>query len=113
MLTAWLRTPQVAPKASHQRVVPLSIAYAAGFSLVAAAYLFRIALIPELGEQSPFLLFVPAVLVASGLGGFGPGLATTTLSAALALHTIAGDGITFPESTSVVMFFAIGAGVAW
>jgi two-component system sensor kinase FixL len=113
MLTAWLRTPQVAPKASHQRVVPLSIAYAAGFSLVAAAYLFRIALIPELGEQSPFLLFVPAVLVASGLGGFGPGLATTTLSAALALHTIAGDGITIPESTSVVMFFAIGAGMAW
>jgi two-component system sensor kinase FixL len=113
MLTAWLRSPQVTPKASHQRVVPLSVAYAAGLLLVAAAFLFRIALIPELGEQSPFLLFVPAVLIASGLGGIGPGLATTALSVALALLTLAGDGVSIPESASAVMFSAIGAGVAW
>jgi len=39
---------------------------------VAIAFLARLALTPILGDAAPYLLFVPAVLVAGGLGGLGP-----------------------------------------
>jgi hypothetical protein len=35
---------------------------------VAVAFLARLALTPVLGDASPYLLFIPAVLVAGGLG---------------------------------------------
>jgi hypothetical protein len=40
---------------------------------VAIAFLVSLALTPILGDASPYLLFVPAVLAAAGLGGLGPG----------------------------------------
>jgi two-component system sensor kinase FixL len=52
--------------------------------LVALAFGLRALLADGLQHDSPFLFFVPAVLLASGLGGFGPGFAATILSVALA-----------------------------
>jgi PAS domain S-box-containing protein len=52
---------------------------------VAATLGLRLVLHPLIGEGSPFLVFTLAVLVASGLGGWGPGLL------ALALSLLAGD----------------------
>jgi hypothetical protein len=48
------------------------VRYALAPVAVAIAFLAR-ALTPILGDASPYLLFVPAVLVAAGLGGLGPG----------------------------------------
>jgi K+-sensing histidine kinase KdpD len=50
---------------------------------MAIAFLARLALTPIIGDASPYLLFIPAVLVAAGLGGFGPGLLATGLSVLL------------------------------
>jgi hypothetical protein len=50
---------------------------------VAIAFLARHALTPVLGDASPYLLFIPAILVASGLGGLGLGLLETALSIVL------------------------------
>src|SRR5262245_16035051 len=55
---------------------------------VAIAFLARLALTPILGDASPYLLFVPAVLVAAGLGGLGPGLVATALSVLLGFFVI-------------------------
>jgi hypothetical protein len=44
-----------------------------GLAPLAIAFLARLALTPILGDASPYLLFVPAVLAAAGLGGLGPG----------------------------------------
>ena len=43
----------------------------------------RLALTPILQDESPYLFFVPAVLVAAGIGGLGPGLMATGLGALL------------------------------
>ena len=50
--------------------------------LVGAAIALRFALAPYADDQSRYLFFVPAVLIASGLGGLGPGLVATALSLA-------------------------------
>ena len=64
---------------------PRLILYGIALVAVALVWLARIVLAPVLGDQSPYLLFVPAVLVAAGLGGWGPGLMATALGALLGL----------------------------
>ena len=41
---------------------------------IAIALGVRLALATTLGDESPYLFFVPAVLVAAGIAGLGPGL---------------------------------------
>jgi two-component system, LuxR family, sensor kinase FixL len=55
---------------------------------VAAAVIARALLAPLLGEQVPFLIFVPAVLIAMLYGGRGPALVAALLSL--------GAGLAFP-----------------
>src|SRR5262249_61167909 len=57
--------------------------YALAPVAVTIAFLARLALTPILGDASPYLLFVPAVLVAGGLAGLGPGLVAAGLSVVL------------------------------
>ncbi len=66
---------------------------------MAIAFLARFALTPILGDASPHLLFVPAVLVAAGLGGLGPGLLATGLSVLLGFFVITiSPGVSASES---------------
>ena len=82
---------------------------------VAFALAARVALQPVLGDEAPYLFFVPAVLVAAGLGGLGPGLVATALGLVLGSFFI-GSGFPHfsrPELVSAVAFAAIGIGMAW
>lgn len=54
--------------------------YAAVIPIVALAFIFRAALQPIVGNDALFLLFIPAVLAAAIIGGFGPGIFATILS---------------------------------
>ena len=65
-----------------------ALRYALAPFAVAIAFLARLALAPILGDASPYLLFVPAVLTAAGLGGLGPGLLATGLSVVLGFFVI-------------------------
>jgi two-component system, LuxR family, sensor kinase FixL len=58
--------------------------YGIALAAVAIALGVRLALATPLGDESPYLFFVPAVLVAAGIAGLGPGLLATVLSTALA-----------------------------
>ena len=81
---------------------------------VAIASLIRLALTPILQDESPYLFFVPAVLVAAGFGGLGPGLMATSLGALLGLlFTMPFLSITVPEIVNAVAFTLIGVGIAW
>jgi two-component system, LuxR family, sensor kinase FixL len=81
---------------------------------VAIAILARVALTPILGDASPYLLFVPAVLVAAGLGGLGPGLLATGLSVVLGFFVIMiSPGVSVAEIVDAAAFTMIGAGIAW
>jgi two-component system, LuxR family, sensor kinase FixL len=93
---------------------PRLLLYGMAFIVVALAWLARLALAPVLHDQSPYLLFVPAVLVAAGLGGWGPGLAATGLATLLGLFaTAGGPHISAAETATAIAFLLIGLGVAW
>src|ERR1700681_4493824 len=64
---------------ARQNIVLCGIAAAA----VVIALTARMLLEPLLQDRGPYLFFVPAILVAAGIGGFGPGVLATGLSLAL------------------------------
>src|ERR1700746_590887 len=81
---------------------------------VAIAFLARLALTPILGDASPYLLFVPAVLIAAGLGGLGPGVLATGLSVVLGLFVITtSPSLSMPEIVDAGLFTLLGAGISW
>ena len=91
-----------------------ALRYALAPFAVAIAFLARLALTPILGDASPYLLFVPAVLVAGGLGGLGPGLLATGLSVVLGFFVITmSPGVSAAEIVDAALFTMIGAGIAW
>jgi DNA-binding CsgD family transcriptional regulator len=61
------------------------VRYGAAVVIVAAGLVLREVLLPGIGDRSPFLVFVLAVLVASVLCGTGPGVLATALSAIVAV----------------------------
>ena len=93
--------------------LPGVLSYCFAIALVIVAYLVRILAAPLLGDDITYLLFIPAILVASGIGGLGPGLLATALSIVCALYLLRAS---FPLSASqlstLVIFAAIGAGLA-
>jgi two-component system sensor kinase FixL len=81
---------------------------------VSIAFVARLLLTPLLQNDSHYLFYVPAILVTAGLGGFGPGVVATLLSALLGLLAI----VTLPklstaELANAVVFTIIGLGIAW
>jgi two-component system, LuxR family, sensor kinase FixL len=88
--------------------------YGLALATVAIAFALRAALNPLFADEARFLLFIPAVLIASGLGGLGPGLLATALGTLLGfffapqpMHPAVS------ELVSAAAFVAIGAGMAW
>jgi DNA-binding CsgD family transcriptional regulator len=72
--------------------------------LVLLGLLLREALLPGIGDRSPFLTFVVPVLLAAVLGGWGAGLFATALSAviAVALYLPPIGAITLSEPSDLV-----------
>jgi two-component system sensor kinase FixL len=88
------------------------------YGLVVAAVVFafgvRSALSPLLEDHAPYLFFVPALLIAAGVGGLGQGLVATGLSLPLALFFVVQHrAIGWPETVNGVAFVIIGFGAAW
>ena len=88
--------------------------YVIAIAIVAAAFALRGALAPILHAETGYLFFVPAVLVASGLGGLGPGLFATA-AALLAVFTTAPDlrAVAPDDLVYALTFAVIGLGSAW
>ncbi len=68
---------------------------------------------PWLQGRASFLIFIPGVLIAAGLGGIGPGLLATALSVVLGL-LLTGNGA-LPAATilEAVVFAVVGIGISW
>jgi two-component system, LuxR family, sensor kinase FixL len=91
-----------------------ALRYGLAVLAIAVAFSVRLALEPILGDASPYLLFVPAVLVAGGLGGLGPGLLATALSVPLGLFaTMDSAAASLPEIVDAALFAMIGVGISW
>ena len=90
------------------------IAYALVPIFVGISLLVRTLLLPVLHSQTPFLYFVPAVLVASGIGGAGPALLATGLSL-ICVFTLFVDPTELSAAylTNTAAFALISIGVSW
>src|SRR5579864_2779802 len=97
------------------------VLYAAALGLVASAFALQSLLAPVLGNDAPYLLLVPPVLLASVFGGIGPGVFATVVSLGLHLYSTGdfsniarGESPPFaPELWGAAIFAAIGLASAW
>jgi two-component system sensor kinase FixL len=101
---------QAAPWRSRTRGERYFVALAAILVAFAVRYIFGLA--AEAGP--PFLFFMPAVMIASGVGGVGPGLFATGLGLCLSIIFFIGDfTIPGPDVIDAGIFVATGLGMAW
>jgi PAS domain S-box-containing protein len=89
------------------------VRYAVAVTAALAAAALRGALSPVWGNDLPFLTFIPAIVLSAWAGGFGPGVATTILGAALAdyfwLPPFHSFGVrTVADAVGIFFFGAIG-----
>jgi two-component system, LuxR family, sensor kinase FixL len=89
-----------------------SAGYATALAAVAIALVFRLALTPFLHDGTPFLFFVPAVLVAAGVAGLGPGLVATVVSALLAILVVRPPSFPFSEVINSAAFVLLGVAIS-
>ena len=80
---------------------------------VAALLLLRLGLGPLLHGNGAFLLFIPAILLAAGVGGLGPGLLATALSVLAGIFAGGTETLTTPELVEIAIFAAVGIGISW
>jgi two-component system cell cycle sensor histidine kinase/response regulator CckA len=105
--------PPASPPASGpsgNRLLPYFWAVAA----VSVALTVRILLSPVLGSEFPFITLFPAVFVVATVGGFGPAVLATFLSAGAAEYLVLGLGSApfLDHADQLGLAFYIGTGMA-
>jgi two-component system, LuxR family, sensor kinase FixL len=88
--------------------------YGAAILAVAAGLAVKLALASVLSGEASYLLFVPAVLIASALGGWGPALLATALGLALSLFFVAeARPLVAADAVPALVFTLVGIAVSW
>ena len=92
-----------------------TLRYAAAPVAVVLLFGLRALLVPVLHDDGIFIYFVPAVLIAAGFGGIGPGLFATAASmlAITLLFLISDDALPATAVINMLAFGAIGTGMSW
>src|SRR5215475_13889765 len=88
--------------------------YGLAVAVTLLGFAVRRMLDPVLTVQATYIFFTPAIIVASAVGGFGPGLLATVLGVAGGLY-FSGDlpDPNLRDLASAAAFGAIGFGIAW
>jgi two-component system sensor kinase FixL len=92
---------------------PTAAHYWLAVTSVGLLLLLRIGLGPWLHAHGAFLLFIPAILLAAGVGGLGPGLVATALSLISGIFVGGVDNLARPEIMEAAIFAAVGIGISW
>jgi two-component system sensor kinase FixL len=104
------------PTALLQPISWWQIAWPYGVAIMAIAAGLGVKLVfaPMLRGEASYILYVPAVLIASAVGGWGPGLLATALGLALSLFFVA-DARQFAAADVVngLIFALVGLAVSW
>jgi PAS domain S-box-containing protein len=91
-------------------------AYAAAIALAVAAMAVRGMLPATVADAFPFMGFFAAIVAASWIGGFGPGMVATTLSSIAAYRMMASGPLRIGGGSaggSALRFFIAGVVVSW
>jgi two-component system, LuxR family, sensor kinase FixL len=81
-----------------------------GFVCVAA--LAQLALTSIIQQEAPYLFYIPAILLAATLGGFGPGLLATFLSLLFSLPLAKLPALPANEFIGAIAFAVVGLGMS-
>jgi len=102
---------QASAKAARGNFVwPYGIAILA----IALALGLKLALASKLHGEASYLFFMPAILIASALGGWGPGLLATSLGLLLGIYFIIVANSVMPSDVINALAFAlVGIGMSW
>jgi len=88
--------------------------YAVGTALALVSFLLRYTLKDALPESAVGLLFTPAILVATMMGGLIPGLFVTVISAVAVYYFVVERGDAFSAAFfNLILFALVGATIAW
>ena len=88
--------------------------YGIAIVAVAAGLVAELALVDVLHGQGSYLFFVPAILIASAFGGWGPGLLATALGLTAGLFFIRDFRLlTTADAVIGLIFVLVGVGVSW
>jgi len=85
------------------------------FGATAVLFALRMFLQPWLQDHAAFLLFIPAVLLAAGVGGLRPGILATLLGLILGVLFVRSGGgpLEVSQILEAAIFAAVGCGIAW
>ena len=109
-------SPSLQPNALLQLAFWRRIAWQYGVAIVAIAVgaAVKLAFASVLPGEASYVLFVPAVLIASALGGWGPGLLATALGIALGLFFVAQTRqLAAADAVIGLVFALVGFAVSW
>lgn len=87
--------------------------FAAAVGAIGMLLLLAWGLHPWLEGRASFLIFIPGVLIAAGLGGIGPGLVATALSLILGLLLIGHGAQSGAPALDAAVFTVVGVGISW
>jgi two-component system, LuxR family, sensor kinase FixL len=105
-----------APSAALQLASWRRVASQYGIAILAIALgvAVKLAFASALAGEASYVLFIPAVLIASALGGWGPGLLATALGLALGLYFVADTRALGPgEALQGLLFALVGVAICW
>jgi two-component system, LuxR family, sensor kinase FixL len=88
--------------------------YAIAIIAIAVAFALRMALASVLEGTASYLFFIPAILIASAVGGWGPGAFATFLGLLLGLFLVADyRTLTNADVLNAFVFAGVGVGASW
>jgi two-component system, LuxR family, sensor kinase FixL len=74
----------------------------------------KLSLASALRGEASYLFYLPAILIASALGGWGPGLLATAIGLALGVYFISDiRTVTTSDIINAITFVLVGIGVSW
>ncbi len=115
-------TEVVPPSRSYPAESALSITaprgiiqqYAIALVAIAIAVLIRLAFEPILAGSASYLFYMPAVLIASAYGGWGPGVVATMVGVLLGLFFVADFRVVSGgDVVNAFVFALVGIGTSW
>jgi len=103
-------------KTAFGPAAPRKVAEQYGIAVVAIAVAFalRLALAPVLAGEASYLFFFPAVLIASAVGGWGPGVLATALGLLLGVFFVTDvRALSSADIVNAALFAVVGVGASW
>ena len=105
-------TPQPGLRFPASRAVLMP--YGVAILAIAVAGALRLGMESILAGSASYIFFMPAILIASALGGWGPGILSTILGLLLGLLFVADyRALTSADIVNAFIFVLVGVGTSW